>query len=88
MKMLTDRFISVIVPVYNGEHTITELTTRIKDALNSSRIKFELIFVHDCGIDNSLDVFSRFILIHKLPSNPLIMLLCFKFNSSLYDSPV
>jgi undecaprenyl-phosphate 4-deoxy-4-formamido-L-arabinose transferase len=47
--------ISVIIPVFNGVNTITELYGRIKKALNS-KYSFEIIFIHDCGNDQSWDI--------------------------------
>ena len=40
------------------------------------------------GIDNSLDFFSRFIFIHRLLSNPIIICFCSRCISSLYGKPV
>lgn len=47
---------SIVIPVYNSETTLEELFTRIKlvfDGLNNS---FEVIFVEDCGSDNSWQI--------------------------------
>jgi glycosyltransferase involved in cell wall biosynthesis len=44
--------LSIIVPVYNGEKTLCELYRRITVALGSS-FSWEIIFVYDCGTDNS-----------------------------------
>lgn len=52
-------YISVIIPVFNGEHTIKELFSNIKEYFNSSGIPFEVIFVHDCGPDNSLAILNE-----------------------------
>jgi len=48
--------LSIVVPVYCGEHTLTDLARRIKDALGPLDLSFELILVNDCGPDNSLAV--------------------------------
>lgn len=45
--------ISVVVPVYRGGQTIGELYNRIKSALEPMAIKFEIVFIEDCGGDNS-----------------------------------
>jgi len=57
--------ISVIVPVYNGEKTIIELFNRIKNILDG-RFSYEVIFVHDCGKDNSWGIIQE--LMNSYPS--------------------
>lgn len=47
--------LSVVVPVYNGEKTIYELFQRTSQTLNGS-FSWEIIFVYDCGKDNSWSV--------------------------------
>lgn len=47
--------ISVVVPVYNGEKTIERLFEGINENLNSSG-SFEVLFVYDCGSDNSWQI--------------------------------
>ena len=49
---------SVVVPVYNGEHTIRELFLRIKHLFESTNTTFQVVFVEDCGQDNSWKVIS------------------------------
>jgi glycosyltransferase involved in cell wall biosynthesis len=44
---------SVIVPVYNGEKTVEKLFHKIKDFFIDRGLGFEVIFIHDCGPDNS-----------------------------------
>ena len=53
--------LSIIVPVYNGEKTIEELVSQLKQALLSKVDSVEIIFIHDCGPDNSWDVISRLV---------------------------
>lgn len=50
--------LSIIIPVYNGEKTIEELYQRIKKALYGKE-DFEVIFVFDCGPDNSWEKIKR-----------------------------
>jgi polyisoprenyl-phosphate glycosyltransferase len=50
--------ISVIVPVYNGEKTIDKLFEGINENLKSTG-SFEVLFVYDCGSDNSWEVLKR-----------------------------
>jgi glycosyltransferase involved in cell wall biosynthesis len=47
---------SVIIPVYNGEKTVEALFGRLRSFFEKSAYKFEVVFVHDCGPDNSLEV--------------------------------
>jgi polyisoprenyl-phosphate glycosyltransferase len=44
---------SVIIPVYNGEYTVKTLFERIKSFFELNDISYEVIFVYDCGKDNS-----------------------------------
>jgi glycosyltransferase involved in cell wall biosynthesis len=47
--------ISVIVPVYKGEKTIEKLFEGINENLKSHGL-FEVLFVYDCGSDNSWEI--------------------------------
>ena len=47
--------VSVIVPVYNGARTITELHRRLVEVLANNAGAFEIVFVEDCGTDNAWD---------------------------------
>jgi len=51
--------ISVVVPVYNGEKTISELFQRIKQSLEASGNPFQVVFVEDCGKDQSWEVIKQ-----------------------------
>ena len=44
---------SVVVPVYNSSSTLVELYQRIETVFNKLEKSFEVIFVEDCGSDNS-----------------------------------
>lgn len=55
----TVKEISVVVPVYNGEKTIAELFERIKKTLDSEGYSFEVIFIEDCGKDQSWKEIER-----------------------------
>jgi polyisoprenyl-phosphate glycosyltransferase len=50
---------SVVVPVYNGEKTVSRLFEETNDFFQKIQISFELIFVHDCGLDNSWEELSK-----------------------------
>lgn len=51
--------ISVVVPVYKADHILDELYRRIKAALETISADFEIMFVEDCGGDNSWQVIER-----------------------------
>ncbi len=52
--------ISVVVPVYNGEKTITGLFERICGELEG-KYSYEVIFVHDHGNERSREVIERIV---------------------------
>jgi polyisoprenyl-phosphate glycosyltransferase len=47
--------LSFIIPVFNGEQTIQKLFEALKAECKNSDQQFEVIFVWDCGPDNSWD---------------------------------
>lgn len=53
--------LSIVIPIYNGEHTIEALFKEIKQFFDEKKdvYTFEVIMVHDCGKDNSWDVIER-----------------------------
>lgn len=54
--LLHETTVSIIVPVYNGESTLLDLTNRIEATLRSYVNLFEVIFVNDGSSDNSWDI--------------------------------
>ena len=52
-QTLAAPLISVVVPVYRSEQTLPELHRQLSEALLSISDRFEIIFVEDCGPDNS-----------------------------------
>lgn len=51
---------SVVVPVYNSEHTLEELYARIRDVFeNTIKQEFELILVDDSSKDQSYEVMKK-----------------------------
>ena len=54
---MSEPIISVIVPVYNGEHFINKCLNSI---LNQTFKDFELIFIDDCSQDNTLNILKDF----------------------------
>lgn len=51
--------LSVVVPVYRAEQTLEELHRRLVAVLSDMGLPYELIFVEDCGGDNSWEVIER-----------------------------
>ena len=50
--------LSVVLPVYNEEESIGELTQNIEDTCNSENLDFEVIFIDDGSSDHSWSVIS------------------------------
>lgn len=50
---------SVVIPVYRAEHTIAPLTARIVNFFREQNYSFEIIYVYDCGPDNSWAVLKQ-----------------------------
>lgn len=48
--------ISVVIPVYNGSKSLPELTAQIDKALKKLSLSYEIIYVNDSSLDNSLEV--------------------------------
>jgi len=57
--------ISIIIPVYNSEHTLVALHKRLNSVLTKSIGKFEIIYVNDASSDGSWEE------IQKLAKNDL-----------------
>jgi len=54
--------ISIIIPVYRGERTIELLLSKIKEVFETNNtFCYEVIFVYDCGNDNSWQVIERLV---------------------------
>jgi undecaprenyl-phosphate 4-deoxy-4-formamido-L-arabinose transferase len=51
--------ISVVVPVYNSEKSLTELYQRLIKVLAKEAKAFELVFVDDCSIDDSFAILKK-----------------------------
>ena len=69
---------SVVVPVYNSEHTLEELFERLKNVFeNTIHEEFELILVDDSSRDNSFSVMEK---LHKKDSRVKIIQLAKNFG--------
>ena len=47
---------SIVVPVYNSEKALPKLYSGLNKVMNELNSSFEVIFVEDCGLDNSWEV--------------------------------
>jgi len=56
---LPEPYISVIIPVYNEEENLRELTDRLLTTLNSLGRPFEVIFVDDGSTDRSWEILTQ-----------------------------
>ncbi len=52
--------LSIVIPVFNEEKNIPLMHQRIKNILQNTDVTYEIIFVNDGSIDNSLDVIKAF----------------------------
>ena len=51
--------LSVVVPVYNSEGSLSDLTTRLEPVLAERGVPFEVIFVNDGSRDGSWNVVTE-----------------------------
>ena len=54
---MTD-LISIVIPVYNAEKSLRELTDRIKKVMTTNNYRFEIIYVNDSSVDNSAELLN------------------------------
>lgn len=59
LKKTIRPLISVVIPVYKAENSLEELYLRLKVALESISIDFEIVLVEDCGGDDSWQLIKR-----------------------------
>ncbi|MDE4907325.1 glycosyltransferase family 2 protein [Methanogenium marinum] len=69
--------ISVVIPVYNSENTLTELTDRLSAVFSKITIDYEIILVDDCSSDNSWQMLQK---IHQGNKNTRIIHLLRNFG--------
>ncbi len=56
---MADQKFSVVIPVYNSEHTLIELTDRLNAIFSKIMGDCEIIFVDDCSSDNSWEILQK-----------------------------
>src|SRR5438552_6587620 len=50
---LNNKMISIVIPLYNEEESIVELSIALKKVLESLKANYEVIFIDDGSTDNS-----------------------------------
>ncbi|WP_159519131.1 glycosyltransferase family 2 protein [Sunxiuqinia indica] len=58
------QILSIIIPVYNEEKTITQLLDKVVDVELKFDFTKEMIIVNDCSTDNSVEVVEKYIESH------------------------
>ena len=51
-----DFFVSVVIPVFNEEHTIGDIITRTKKTLDKLGVSYEVLVVDDGSVDRSAEI--------------------------------
>lgn len=49
----------MVVPVYNEERSLPELTSRLREVLESSSVRFEIVLINDGSTDRSLETLRK-----------------------------
>lgn len=55
---------SIIIPVYQGEQTVSPLFKQIKAFFEEKKLPFEIVFIYDCGSDQSWSIIQELFNIH------------------------
>lgn len=50
---------SIVVPVFNEEKVLNELYRRLTIVMSKLRESYEIIFINDGSIDNSLEIMEK-----------------------------
>lgn len=48
--------VSIVIPVFNEEHTLGKVIQNVKKTMERMGLSFEVLVVDDCSTDNSLDI--------------------------------
>ena len=62
--------LSIIIPVFNSEHTLEEVITRIVKVMSSEKLLYEIILIDDASTDNS---WEKVINLAKKNQNIMVM---------------
>ena len=57
---MIDLILSIVIPIYNEEKNLQELYDRILKSCKELSYDLEILFVYDCGQDNSLEIIKNF----------------------------
>lgn len=57
--MRTDHCISIVIPVYTTAETLPELYRRLRQVLGTYPAEYELVFIDDASVDDSLSVLEN-----------------------------
>ena len=68
--MMANQTFSVVVPVYNSEKSLVELTDRLSATFSKIPGEYEIILIDDCSSDNSWQVLES---IHQKNSDVKII---------------
>jgi glycosyltransferase involved in cell wall biosynthesis len=60
-----NKILSVIVPAYNEERTITTILEKLKNAPSAFNVNKQIIVVNDCSKDNTKQVIEEFIVANQ-----------------------
>jgi len=67
---LSEKTVSIIVPVYNEEESVPILYKAIKDVMDDTGLQYEIIFIDDGSADNTFSLLSS---IQKIDNNVVVI---------------
>ncbi|MCC6690922.1 MAG: glycosyltransferase family 2 protein [Bacteroidia bacterium] len=73
---MTNKKISVVIPVYNSVRTLEQLFTRLNSVLQKITDDYEVVFVDDCSSDTSWEILK------KLKSGNAVSIMLFRLTSN------
>lgn len=73
--MMVINTLSIIIPVYNEQTTISQILEKIRNVVLINKIKKEIIIVNDCSTDNTSDEIEKYIAV-----NPDLEIRCFRHD--------
>jgi len=68
--ILSEKTVSIIVPVYNEEESVPILYKAIKDVMDDTGLQYEIIFIDDGSADNTFSLLSS---IQKIDNNVVVI---------------
>lgn len=67
---MSEKTVSIIVPVYNEEESVPILYKAIKDVMDDAGLQYEIIFIDDGSADNTFSILSS---IQKIDNNVVVI---------------